>query len=403
MKISRFVPTASRLVSSLALLVCASAHAGAAVATWVGTGSSNNFSDAANWGGTVPANGDDIVFSAAAFPARGAPVNDMVSLVVNAINIYEAYNITGNAITCNSINDNNATSATIAMPLTTPGTSAITVTVTTAGATLNLNGLITGAGPVTYGGPGIKRLNPTGVSTLTGLTSLTLGTLRILGSQASSPITVTVGTLVLVNNCTVNNVSVAGGSTSTLSCVEPASALATHGTSASLSVTGGSTFQVVSKGATTALYSNITASAVTLTGGMLTVDTSAYIPFVGAVMRIIDNTSGSPVTGTFAGLVEGATVTSTTNAGSTFIISYVGGTGNDVTLTTSGAAPGTAGTSPGVTTGAGAGAGTVAPGSKSIGGNFFKAKGGCGLGGGSSLIGLMLTLAFARKFTARKP
>jgi autotransporter-associated beta strand protein len=53
----------------------------------------------------------------------------------------------------------------------------------------------------------------------------------------------------------------------------------------------------------------------------------------GAVYKIIDNKSTKPVTGTFANLPEGATVASR------YVISYVGGDGNDVTLTDYGLVP----------------------------------------------------------------
>ena len=60
-----------------------------------------------------------------------------------------------------------------------------------------------------------------------------------------------------------------------------------------------------------------------------------YSPSNGQVLRLIDNDGIDPVSGTFSGLPEGQTVTM--NA-SDFQISYVGGTGNDVTLTVTAAA-----------------------------------------------------------------
>jgi fibronectin-binding autotransporter adhesin len=69
---------------------------------------------------------------------------------------------------------------------------------------------------------------------------------------------------------------------------------------------------------------------VDLTGGTLTSSLyNSYIPKAGEVYTIIDNDAADAVTGTFAGLAEGATFT----LGSTVLkISYKGGTGNDVTL-----------------------------------------------------------------------
>jgi fibronectin-binding autotransporter adhesin len=58
----------------------------------------------------------------------------------------------------------------------------------------------------------------------------------------------------------------------------------------------------------------------------------AYQPLPGTVFKIIDN-SGDPIIGTFIGLNEGGLRLSN---GMVLRISYVGGTGNDVTLTTVG-------------------------------------------------------------------
>jgi hypothetical protein len=53
-------------------------------------------------------------------------------------------------------------------------------------------------------------------------------------------------------------------------------------------------------------------------------------PFQGQTFTILNNDGTEPVTGTFGGLPEGAV---TNVRGLTLAISYVGGTGNDVTLT----------------------------------------------------------------------
>jgi hypothetical protein len=73
--------------------------------------------------------------------------------------------------------------------------------------------------------------------------------------------------------------------------------------------------------------------AVTLAGALAV--TSTVIPNMGtALPPIINNQGSSAVSGTFSGLPEGSTVTVTVNRTvMTFRISYVGGTGNDATLT----------------------------------------------------------------------
>ena len=73
---------------------------------------------------------------------------------------------------------------------------------------------------------------------------------------------------------------------------------------------------------------NVTGT-VTIAGGTLTL-AGAYAPAVGDSFTIIANDGADAVTGTFAGLAEGATLTFN---GATLGISYVGGTGNDVVLT----------------------------------------------------------------------
>jgi hypothetical protein len=69
---------------------------------------------------------------------------------------------------------------------------------------------------------------------------------------------------------------------------------------------------------------------VDVTGGTLTSSLyNNYVPKAGEIYIIIDNDGTDAVTGTFAGLAEGATFT----LGSTVLkISYKGGTGNDVVL-----------------------------------------------------------------------
>ncbi|MCR9200590.1 MAG: hypothetical protein NXI04_18285, partial [Planctomycetaceae bacterium] len=74
---------------------------------------------------------------------------------------------------------------------------------------------------------------------------------------------------------------------------------------------------------------NVTGT-VTLSGGSLSVDVlPPYNPAVGDSYVIINNDGVDAVTGTFAGLAEGAVFSSD---GELFTVSYVGGDGNDVVL-----------------------------------------------------------------------
>ncbi|MEO8539798.1 MAG: hypothetical protein ABI577_08675 [bacterium] len=75
------------------------------------------------------------------------------------------------------------------------------------------------------------------------------------------------------------------------------------------------------------------------TGGPVTIGASTelqfllavgYTPTIGSQYRIIDNTGNQPVSGTFAGLPEGARFQA---GGRPFSITYKGGSGNDVVVT----------------------------------------------------------------------
>lgn len=460
-----FFTTATRLASfTLGLLAMAAAPIAAVeTSTWTGAalvpGTATvdpNFSNDANW--TAPPTPDCIMVFPPGVPfgKSGAPFNDMTGLTINQLNISEAYIISGNAITCKNINDSYAGIVTLDLPISTAGSAVLTVTVSSDTATLNLAGILSGAGPVTYSGPGIKRLNGTANNILTGLSIVAQGNLVLdsaanesiagplqidylayctllsapeikndqivtvngtftmsaatgndgadkeligglagtdisafvnvgantLGSagqvaatnylggfqgtggfrQSSSgiqilsgtsqpytgattvaggeihiwhrmlesPVTVTSGTLVLANNASVGPVVLSGGS-SVLSCDETSSAMPARATTPSLTVGAGSTYSVVAKSPTD--YSQVSTAVVNISGALLSVDTSAFAPGAAVVLEIITNTGASPVSGTFAGLADGATVVSASNPGTTMTIDYFGGTGNDVTLT----------------------------------------------------------------------
>jgi hypothetical protein len=78
-------------------------------------------------------------------------------------------------------------------------------------------------------------------------------------------------------------------------------------------------------------YTQLVASGpVDITGSTLNL-VLGFTPDVGTAFSVITTSDTSPITGTFAGLAEGATIT--TPDGSVFQITYQGGTGNSVVLT----------------------------------------------------------------------
>jgi fibronectin-binding autotransporter adhesin len=108
-----------------------------------------------------------------------------------------------------------------------------------------------------------------------------------------------------------------------------------------LTMSGSATLSVEISGNTVCTQYDQTkvTGTVTLANAALSiVKDAAFKPAAGKVFTIIDNDGADAVVGTFAGAVEGATVT---NASVNYKISYKGGTGNDVTLTVLSGTPNT--------------------------------------------------------------
>jgi len=95
---------------------------------------------------------------------------------------------------------------------------------------------------------------------------------------------------------------------------------------------------------------------VNLTNGAIFVVPFGPTPALGSVLTVIANDGADAVVGTFAGLPQGATLVD--GGGNQYTISYVGGTGNDVTLTLTFAAAATL-IGPLLVTGPGSGTGQL--------------------------------------------
>ncbi|VTR94757.1 cell surface protein : Internalin, putative OS=Chondromyces apiculatus DSM 436 GN=CAP_1014 PE=4 SV=1: Autotrns_rpt: Autotrns_rpt: Autotrns_rpt: Calx-beta: VCBS: VCBS [Gemmata massiliana] len=190
------------------------------------------------------------------------------------------------------------------------------------GADVLLSGAIGGAFALTKTGTGALALSA--ANTHSGTFTISAGTVFVTGTLASSAVVVSAGA-VLGGTGTVTGPVTAAGTV--------AAGVAGVGV---LTLSGGVTFQ---SGGTVAVdlngsaagtgYDQMATGPVVLTGATLST-VLGFAPSGGTNFVIINNTSGSPITGTFNGLPEGATITI---GGVLFTISYVGGTGNDVVLT----------------------------------------------------------------------
>ena len=163
-----------------------------------------------------------------------------------------------------------------------------------------------------------------------GTTVVNGSALTLLGVQTSSNITVTGGTLLVGHLGSFGSVSMTG--TSNLSIGnEPG--VENQSTVKSLTLTSSNRVDVFT-GSTAGNSRLNVVGAVALNGAALTVNTNVAPPTAGTIIVIIDNGgTTNPVSGTFASLPEGAQITSSGATPITFTVSYVGGDGNDVTLT----------------------------------------------------------------------
>ena len=212
---------------------------------------------------------------------------------------------------------------------------------------LNVAGVLSGAGALTVQGDADVLFTGTAANTGTGLLTVNGG--EAWGGkdgQVSVPAGATVsngGLLAwLSDNQVADGAALTIGSGSMMDMFGSSDVVGSLTSAGSVFLglldSGGNDFSVLETGALTltggslnvavsgAGADQVKAGAVSLGG---TLGVSGDLPF-GSTITLIDNTGGSAVTGTFAGLAEGALVAlDTVNA----VISYKGGTGNDVTLT----------------------------------------------------------------------
>lgn len=336
----------------------------AATDTWTG-GVSALWSVAGNWSAGVPSAGDDLVF-----PASGAFQNNNNDLAADTP--FNSITISGGAYTLNG-NSIQLGAGGLSM---TGGTFyeeiylGVTLTATQSwnmeagnynliingptnlnGMALTLNyinsfndawpGAISGGGSITVsntvhsGGPSFEGANTTTAplvsNTLTEIGIAYPGTITMNGTINAE--------LILQNGATAGAVTINGGSF--LSGPTPGGTA----TIPSLAITAGAPSTVYVEGVSGAAPGQFSQAVVngnvTLSGTSLLLVDSASVPS-GTVLTIIKNNGGNPVGGTFAGIPEGGGVISGPPANQVYSVSYIGGTGHDVTLTAYGSVLSTA-------------------------------------------------------------
>ncbi len=184
--------------------------------------------------------------------------------------------------------------------------------------------MISGSGGITKNGSGTLTLSAN--NTYTGVTTVAAGLLFVNGQQSSSPVVLTGGTL--------GGTGRVGSITGTSGAIKPGTAAAPGIlNSGNVSLNPGSSLVIDLDGLTAGTgYRQLNVNGSVSLGGS-TLDVSANFPTnVNDKFTIINNDGNDPVSGTFAGLPEGAQLTL---GGFLYSISYQGtdGTGNDVVLT----------------------------------------------------------------------
>ncbi|HYR57165.1 MAG TPA: autotransporter-associated beta strand repeat-containing protein, partial [Chthoniobacteraceae bacterium] len=182
-------------------------------------------------------------------------------------------------------------------------------------------------------GSGTLTLN--GANTFSGTTVVDAGKLVVGGGVSGSlngVVNVNAGTLG-GSGSTTGGVTIGNGTGGSDAFIAPGNSTGTFTTTFSLSLLSDATYQF-ELNSTTALADKIVANGVSLNSSALFSFTdlgSAVLATNGSVVfTIIDNTSGSAISGQFANLPNGVRFTSN---GNTYLPSYAGGTGNDLTLT----------------------------------------------------------------------
>jgi hypothetical protein len=305
---------ARRGVLPASMLLVALFASDAAAQDWTGAGFDDNWSAGANWsGGVAPASSGTTQLR---FFSGGPSVVDVL-WTVNRIDFFANSQLSGQTLTFAGADPvmNASAFVEIANPIDIAGGLRVS---TFAG--LMFNGVISGTGPLSIGG--VSGASLAAANTFAG------------GLQIVPPAAVAVNGSV-PGPVNVGDGAVLGGSGTIFGPVTVAATGGTISASAGGVLTTGDlavagfVAAVIGGPSRGTQYGGLNVSGtVSLVGARLSL-TGSYVPAPGDVFLLVDNDGVDAVSGTFAGLPEGGTLDFN---GVTMRISYVGGTGNDITL-----------------------------------------------------------------------
>lgn len=192
-------------------------------------------------------------------------------------------------------------------------------------AAATISNAISGSGSLSKAGSGVLSLS--GTSNYGGSTTVLASTLSVPGAlNGTSAVSVSSGAT-LTGSGSVTNLIVSSGGT-----LSPGNSPGVFTVNGNLQMNSGSTLAVEINGVTAGTdYDQLIVNGTLSLAGTLVVN-HGYSAGQGDSYTIIVNDMADLITGTFSGLAEGATITAGGN-GSVLTASYIGGTGNDFTLT----------------------------------------------------------------------
>jgi autotransporter-associated beta strand protein len=198
------------------------------------------------------------------------------------------------------------------------------------GDSLAVNAVISGTVGFTKSAGGQLTLNSN--NTYAGASIVTGGFLQVNGSQPASPIVLTGGALSGAG--AVGAVTFSSIGSSSLSPGVSGPGVLTCG---NLALYPSTFFLVDVNGAAPGSgYDQLQVNGVTALSNAVLSLSLGFTPALGSTFTLLYHEGNEPIAGTFAGLPQGALLT---NGATIFRISYTGGDGNDVTLTTTLGAP----------------------------------------------------------------
>jgi len=245
----------------------------------------------------------------------------------NVLQITDATNLSAAAITLGSATlQINGSGVTVANAINLTGSAKLSNA-----NTVTLSGVISGSQNLTKNGAG--RLVLSNTETYNGSTTISAGTLEVNGSLATSGTTVSSGGILGGTGTLSGAVTVQSGGTLSPGTPGVNSGIGILTINNNLTMASGSILAVEMNGATAGTgYDQVVVNgAVNVTGATLSANHN-YTAGGGDIYQIIANDASDAVTGTFSSLAESATLTAGGNSIS-LTASYVGGTGNDFTLT----------------------------------------------------------------------